>query len=796
MIGTMVSYYQILSKLGEGGMGVVYLAHDVKLGRDVALKFLPHGLQPDESERARFMQEAHAAAILNHPHICTVYDIQEHDGQQFIVMEYIEGKSLRALAPVKDVQDAVTFAIQIGEALQEAHCHGVVHRDIKADNIMVNAKNQVKIMDFGLAKLKGSLKLTRTLSTLGTLAYMAPEQLRGEEADARSDIFSFGVVLFEMLAGRLPFGGDHEAAMMYSIVNEPPKPLQKYRPDVPPELEQTIGRALEKERGERYQHVDDMVSELRRVPMLGARVSHFPMPETGPAEPSSVSAPPGQEGFTPAKSETKHPSRLVWSALIGTLVILGFLGYLVLVPGHKTIDSIAVLPFVNASGDPNTEYLSDGITETLINGLSRLSNLAVMSRSSVFHYKGKDTDPQAIGKELGVEAVLTGRVMQRGENLVISTELVDVSNNHHIWGDQYNRKFADILPVQEEIAREISRNLRLHLGSEEERRLSQRSTESTEAYQLYLKGRFHWNKRKADDLQKALEYFDQARIIDPSYALAYAGLASTYCLLPEYAAIPPREAVPKAEAAALKAAELDPTLAEPHAVLGLLKQTFRWDWEGAQSEYKRAIELNPNYPTSYHWYSECLKLQGKFDQGLIQIKRAQELDPLSPVISLNVAEMLDAMRQDDLALEQYRKTLELDPNLPGAHEDLGLLLARQGKVAEAISEFQTMRQIVGPDNLYGLGSLGIVLGEAGKKEEARDILRKLLAASKQGSSKSTQIAGVYAALDDKEKAIQWLERAYEEGDAVLCYLKIDPVWDGLRPDVRFTALLKKIGLGS
>ncbi len=795
LVGQTVSHYRILEKLGEGGMGVVYKAEDLKLTRTVALKFLPLGLSAQEPERARFLQEARAAAVLSHANICTVYDIQEHSGQQFIVMEYIEGKTLKREIESRElkIEDCLRYGIQIGEGLQEAHSKGIVHRDIKAENIMVSTKGQVKVMDFGLAKLKGSLKLTRTSSTVGTLAYMAPEQLQGGEVDARSDIFSFGALLFEMLTGRLPFKGEHEAAMMYSILNEPADSLLKYRPDAPADLERIINRALEKEPEDRYQHVDDMVSELRRIQKQSGRVSRAPL--AAMKAPGAPPASPAAQAVSDIQARKRVNRTLLAGGIVAGAAIIAVAAYFLFFTPHRAIDSLAVLPFVNTSADPNTEYLSDGLTESLINGLSRLSNLSVMSRSSVFHYKGKDTDPQVAGRELGVKAVLTGRVTQRGDDLIVSTELVDVSNNHHIWGDQYNRKVADILSVQDEISREITKNLSVTLSGEEEKKLAKRSTENVDAYQLYLKGIFHWNKRKADDLLKAAGYFQQAIDIDPNYALAYAALASTYALLPEYSGRNPKEMIPKAEAAAQRAVELDPTLAEPHAVLGLIAEAFRWDWDGAEREFQRAIELNPNYPTTYHWYSVVLRTEGKLEQSLTATKRAQELDPLSLVIAWNVAETLFLMKRNDEGLEQIRKMLELDPNFSGTHRLLGLQYARMGRYPEAIQELQTVRHIVGPDDSYGLEVLGYVYAKSGQKEEAVKILNRLIALSKQGSSLSTEIAMVYTGLGEKEKALAWLERACDGRSTTVTTINVDPEWDTLRGDPRFTGLLKKMGLG-
>ena len=799
MIGQTILQYRILEKLGEGGMGVVYKAHDTKLDRVVALKFLPHHLAGHEAEQARFLQEARAASALNHPNVCTIFDIKEENDKLFIVMEYVDGTTIRQKLPIAKLQEALTYAIQIGEALHEAHGKGIVHRDIKCENIMLNSKNQIKVMDFGLAKLKGSLKLTKTSSTVGTLAYMAPEQLQGGDVDARSDIFSFGVVLFEMLTGHMPFRGEHEAAMMYSIVNEEPEPVQKSRPDIVPEIDRIIRRALEKDPEDRYQHIDDLVSELRRVQKQSTKISRIP-PGEMPAPPSGETKAESYESDHPvggAKTPDQSRKRSRQFVILGVILLLlagGVFGYISFFGKHESIDSIAVLPFTNVGGDPNTEYLSDGITESLINMLSQLSHLSVKSRSSVFHYKGKDIDPQKAGKELGVKAVLTGRVSQRGDDLQISTELVDVSSDNQIWGEQYSKKLADILIVQEIISREISENLSLKLGVEEEKKLAKHSTESTEAYQLYLKGRFHWNKRTADDLRQAVDYFNQAIVKDPGYALAYAALASTYAILPEYAGVPAREYIPKTDAAAMKALDLDATLAEPHAALGLSKYAHQWDWAGGETELKRAIELNPNYPTSHHWLSVCLLQQGKLEEAFSEIRRALELDPLSPIINLNVAENLYVMQHTDQAMEQYQKTLELDPNFPAAHLDLAAIYARQGKYDDAFAELKQARNILGDTNPYGLGLFGYVYAKAGKKDDANNVLKQLLEFSKRGYTISVEIALVYEGLNNYNKSFEWLEKGYDEQDTGLGNTTILPVWDGLRTDPRYKALLKKIGL--
>ena len=787
MIGQTISHYRIVEELGRGGMGVVYKAQDLKLDRTVALKFLPPKVAADAETRTRFLQEAKAAAALNHSNICTIYGVEESAGTMFIAMEYIEGGTLRTRLPFAKVDDALTMAIQIGEALQEAHARGIVHRDIKADNIMVTSRGQAKVMDFGLAKVKGMLRLTRASSAMGTIGYMAPEQLQGGEADHRSDIFSFGVLLFEMLTGKFPFRGEHEAAITYSVVNEEPQLLTAYLPDAPSGLTHILRRALEKDPEDRYQSIADMVSELRREQKRSTRLEQtpeieMPMPRGSPTDGSR------------RKPMEFSKKKVILVGAVGGIVLALAIAISVLSGHRQTIDSLAVMPFENVGGDPNTEYLSDGITESLMNTLSQLSHLTVMSRSSVFHYKGKGIDPQKAGKELGVKAVLAGRVTQRGDYLQISTELVDVSNNSHLWGEQYNKKFSDILAIQEEISKEISKQLSVKLVGEDESKLSKRPTENTEAYQLYLKGRFHWNKRKADDLQRAVDYFNQAIDLDPKFALAYAGLASTYAVLPEYSGLPEHDLIPKGEAAAMKAMEFDPALAEPHAVLGMIKHAYQWDWQGAERELKRAIELNPKYPTNFHWYSICLRQQGKYKEALPEITRALDLDPLSLIINLNVGEVYCQLGKYDLGIEQLKKTLELDPNFAKAHQSLGMVYVKQGKFDDALRELETVRQIVGEATPYALGDLAYTYARAGKKDEAVRILDMLREYSRQGFTLSVQTAEVYAGLGDRDKAFEWLEKGYSERNSNLPWIKVDYVWDDLRSDPRYTALLKKIGM--
>jgi len=811
MINQTVSHYKILEKLGEGGMGVVYKADDLKLKRTVALKFLPHHLTANSTEQARFLQEAQAASGLNHPHVCTIYDIAEEGGQQFIVMEYVDGETLRqriaSLAsqgnPPMDLKDAVNYAVQIGEALQEAHGKGIVHRDIKSDNIMVNSRNQVKVMDFGLAKLKGSMKLTRTSSTIGTLGYMAPEQIRGGEVDVRSDIFSFGIVLYEMLTGRLPFRGEHEAAMMYAILNEEPEPMEKYRPEISPELSRIVNRAIEKDPEDRYQSAADIVSEFRRFQKQSGRVLRPPSTPVSTAEIiKEGSAPHVQAGDTSAprvqaREMAPKRTRLIISGSVIGLLALGAVVYFMFIPKAKPektrIDSIAVLPFTNVGADPNTEYLSDGISENIINALSRLQKVRVIPRSTVFHYKGKEADPQKVGSELNVRAVLTGRVVQRGENLNIQAELVDIQSQSQLWGEQYNRKIADLLSLQDEISRDIAAKLQLQLSGEEEKKLTRRPTENPEAYQLYLKGRFYWGKRSAGDIQKGIEFFQQAIDKDPTYALAYAGLADCYAVLPQYSGLPSKEIIPRAREAALKALKIDSALADAHNTLAFVHEELDWDFPAAEAEYKRAIELNPDYPTAHHWYSIMLAALGRHNEAIREAERAYQLDPLSLIIN-NLRGVTYFWSGDyDRAEELQRKTLELDSTIWVGHVTMGNIYLAKHMVPEALLEFEKAVRISGR-RIEPLAALGYGYAVDGQKGKALDIIKELRQLDTQGFDPAFLIAAVYLGLGQKDESFAWLEKSYQAHSWWILLLTVDHRFDTIRGDPRFSSLVKRIGL--
>ncbi len=792
VIGQTISHYKILAKLGEGGMGVVYKAEDTKLKRTVALKFLPHGLHANEVERARFLQEAQAASALNHPNICTIHDISEEGEQQYIVMEFVDGKTLREMIPVQKTQMAIEYAIQIGEALQEAHSKGIVHRDVKTDNIMVNTKNQIKVMDFGLAKLKGSLKLTKTSSTVGTLAYMAPEQIQGGEVDARSDIFSFGVVLYEMLAGHTPFRGEHEAAMVYSIVNEEPTPIQKHIPEISSELIHILNRVLEKDPEDRYQTVHDMVIDLRRLRKSTTRVSRVSSDQFTSQQFSSKNAGGvGSDLAGQASGSWKKWIQIVAGFVVLVAVVL--LWYLRPPKGTDTIDSIAVLPFINVNADPDMEFLSDGITESVINSLSRLQTLRVVPRSSAFFYKGKSYIPQEVGKELKVRTVLTGRVIQRGDNMNIQAELVDVQVQSQIWGEQYNRKVADVLRVQEEISMDIATKLRQQLTGEDKKKLQQRSTENSEAFRLYLQGSYFWNKRSAESMKKSLEYFNRAIAIDPTFALAYSGIADAYITLGDWQILPPKESYPKAKAAAKKALELDENLGEAYTALALIADVYDWNWPEAERLFQRAIALNPNYPTAHQWYAEFLMHGGRFQQSLKEFERAKDLDPLSLIINSVYGLGLATSGRIDDGIKQLNTTVEMDPAFIPAHKHLQLIYALKGMIEKSFEEYLKVDSLQGASQQH-LKRQRDAYASRGLRNPMELFIAGVLEASKTRYIPPSDLAIGYGYLGQKDQAFEWLEKVVEERSYIIFFTRFWPGWEELRKDPRYKAILEKTGV--
>ncbi len=813
MIPETISHYRIISKLGAGGMGEVYLAEDVNLGRRVALKLLPARFTQDAERVRRFEQEARTASTLSHPNILTIYEIgqvQTEDGAtHFIAMEYVEGQTLRQHLSKRRLKldEAVEIAVQIGSALVAAHGAGITHRDIKPENIMLRLDGYVKVLDFGLAKLTesnffrsydpavtqaetidgpfGDLYATAALEDqqntspgviLGTVSYMSPEQARGLKVDARTDVFSLGIVLYEMIAGRPPFEGATTGDMMVAILDRDPPPLARYAPSAPDELDWIVTKALAKDRDDRYQSAKSLITDLKRLQkrlLIATGLGRTAEIEFGGAETGEYS----HDTLSGSERTTRTTGRLSSGSQ------------------RSPIDSLAVLPFFTSSSDPNAAYLAEGIPESLILNLSRLSELRVMAWSTVARFRGQEVDALEIGRDLDVRAIFAGRMYQFADNLVIKTELVNISDGSQIWGAQYHRKLDDLFTIEQEISQQICEHLRLKLNEEEKERLAKRYTENAEAYQAYLKGRYYWNQRTARAMKKAIESFEEAIKLDDSYALAYTGLADCYCLVSIYGAAPPKAVMPRAKAAAMKALEIDDGLAEAHTSLAAALVWFDWDWEASEREFKRAIELNPSYSVAHHWYgSVLLSAQRRFDEAMASEMRALELEPLSLVINSNLGFICYQASRFDEAVVHLLKTLEMDENFIYARFHLGMCYAHRGRFDEAIAELQHAILLAGGRGALIQAALGYVYGVAGRREDALWIVGELQTFPMNRDVSPFYLAMIYAGLGDNEQALRWLESAVEERYNWVVWLRTEPVFGRLRGEAKFVELARRVGL--
>jgi serine/threonine-protein kinase len=763
-----ISHYTIVRKIGEGGMGVLYQAEDTRLGREVALKFLRPEFLEDDASKSRFAREARAAAALDHPNICTVYDIEEIEGRCFIAMPYVHGMSLRHKMESGPLEpdDAVDIVLQIARGLSAAHKKDIVHRDIKPANILLGDDGQVRITDFGLVQLANQERITRTNETVGTIRYMSPEQVRGHQVDHRTDIWALGVVLFEMLAGKRPFAGEFDQAIRYSILNWKPDELDESEPGIPARFKPVLRKALAKEADKRYQAVEELAADLEAVT--------------------------GRGGSTQPPAAARR-SKFVTPAIVAvTIVLTAVVGWIVMHDRGASARTIAVLPFDNLSGDPEREYFSDGLTDVLITDLARISALRVISRRSVMQYKGRAKPLPEIAGELNVDVVVAGSVIFDGEDVRISAELIDARRNRLIWADSYQRHVSSILALQNDMANVIVREIRVRLTPEETERLARSPRVDPESYRLYLMGRYFWNKRESSAIRQSIDLFEEAIRADSTYALAYVGLADAYIVLPVYDPIPISEANAAAKEAALAALRFDEDISGAYAALGAIEQRD-WRWQLAEEYYRRAVALTPSDATAHKWYGELLSLLGRHDEAMREISLARQLDPLSLVTRVNTGVTYMFAGRYDEAVRYIGAALEMDSTFAFAYHFLGDVYARMGAHDEAVAAWRKELALTGHIDAELLG-LDDAYSSSGWRGYWRWKIDNLLENIGGAPTSSSMLAVAYAAVDEKDLAIEWLERALAERDALLPYRIHDPAFEALKADERFAAVRQEVGL--
>jgi len=798
MIGQLLLHYRVVEKIGEGGQGTVYKVIDTTLDRPAVIKVLPPDLTDRASNLVRFEREAKLASSLDHPNICTIFGLHKVGDIHFIAMQYVEGRNVRELVGGQplDLRRALAIEIQVTDALAAAHSRGIAHRDIKARNVMVTRAGTVKVLDFGLAKLiegphasSSDPQLTEVGVPYGTSTYAAPEQAQGLKADHRADVFSCGVLLYELLAGTWPFRGKTALDVRYAVVYHQPTPITEARGEDSPALrriQEILDKALAKSPEDRYQRIEDMRGDLQEV-LRDLEVDNSATLTDAPA----FKAPPlvATNRFWTKRRKLAAIAAAA-AVLIIALTVIAFRRERP-VEADSTITSLAVLPFTNS--DPATEYLSDGITESLIDSLSRVPNLKVKSSSTVFHYKGRETDLRKIGRELGVHALLSGSVVQTGDDLSVSVELIDVRDDSHIWGERYGRKVSEVVALPQQISRDVSQRLRSRADNMDHAQLTRNYSPDSEAYRLYLQGRYNWNKRTVEGLKSGIDYFGQAITRDQDYALAYAGLADCYLLLNVYNVTSADDSYPKAEAASRKALSINESLAEAHTSLAFVTYRYHLKWAEAEEHFKKAIALNPNYATAHQWYGSYLAAMGRMNEAIVEGKTAHDLEPFSLTIYSDYIRILYYAGRLTEAHQEALKLMEMDPNFARAHYELGLVLEDEGKLEEAIAEFKQALKS-SPDNVTALTALGHSQALAGRRAEAEKVIARLQELSKQQYVSPFETAVVYAGLDERQLALDWLEKSRQERFNWLPFIKVDPVLKNLHSEARFVELSKSLNL--